>query len=90
MPNFSIQQVKEINRVIEQIEKSVKPGSEIGAREKTILVNLLSANSIAKKPIFFACKREYSDTIVSHFQKTKGLPRNKFSSNAQPFIFIIH
>ncbi len=90
MPNFSPQQIKEINIIIEQIEKSIKPNCEIGAREKLILNNLLTVNNIDKTPIFFKCKREYSDTIVSHFLKAKGLTRNRFSSNSQSFIFLLN
>ena len=56
MPNFSPQQIKEINIIIEQIEKSIKPNCEIGAREKLILNNLLTVNNIDKTPVFFKCK----------------------------------
>ena len=89
MVKLTPQQVTEVNTIIADIEKSVQPSSEIGAREKASLSALLKANKIDKKPTFFKCKREYSDIIVSHFVKEKKVVRNKFHMNAQPFIYIL-
>lgn len=88
-PLNSPQQVKEINALIEQIEKVIKPTMEIGAQSPAILGSLLTANKITKKPKFFSCKREYSDAIVTHFVNEKKITRNKFHRNAQTSIFII-
>jgi hypothetical protein len=89
MPKFSDKQVEEINAIIEAIGKEVKPNSEIGARDRKILSGLLAANKIEKSPKFFACKREYSEAIVSYFVKEKNTKRNKFSMNTQSFIYIL-
>lgn len=85
----SPQQVKEINALIEQIEKALKPGMEIGAQSKTILPSLLVANKIDKKAKFFPCKREYSDKVVAHFVTEKKLTKSKFHRNAQDSIFLL-
>lgn len=85
----SPQQVKEINALIEQIDKALKPGMEIGAQSKTILPSLLTANKIDKKARFFSCKREYSDTVVNHFVTEKKLSKSKFHRNAQDSIFLL-
>lgn len=85
----SPQQVKEINVLIEQIDKALKPGMEIGAQSKTILPSLLTANKIDKKARFFSCKREYSDTVVNHFVTEKKLTKSKFHRNAQDSIFLL-
>lgn len=85
----SPQQVKEINALIEQIDKSLKPGMEIGAQSRAILPSLLTANKIDKKARFFSCKREYSDTVVNYFVTEKKLSRSKFHRNAQDSIFLL-
>ena len=89
MAIFSNQQITEINSLIAEIEKSIDPKSEIGARDKVFLTALLKANDVKMKPLFFKCKREYSDTIVSHFVKEKGLVKNRFHMNGQPFIYLL-
>jgi hypothetical protein len=86
---LSPQQVTEVNTLIAEIEKVVKPKSEIGAREKAILAGLLKTSKIEKKPVFFKCKREYSDTIVTHFVKEKGLTKSRFHMNGQSFVFVL-
>lgn len=89
MPIFSNQQIIEINSIIAEIEKTIESSSEIGARDKAFLTPLLKANDITKAPIFFKCKREYSDAIVSHFVKEKGLVKNRYHMNNQSFIYIL-
>ena len=89
MPTFSQKQIEEINAVIKAIESEIKPKMEIGAKDRVVLAGLLKANKISKAPKFFSCKREYSDAIVSFFVKEKNIPRSRFSSNSQPFIFLI-
>jgi hypothetical protein len=89
MPVFSAQQVTEINAIIAEIQKVVKPKSEIGARDKAFLVPLLKANNVKKVPQFFKCRREYSDAIVSFFVKEKGLTKNKFHMNSQSAIYVL-
>jgi hypothetical protein len=90
MALFAQKQVEEINAVIEKIEKELKPNCEIGAREKVLLRTILKTNKIEKTVKFFPCKREYSDTIVSHFVNEKGVIKNKFSSMAQAFVFLLY
>lgn len=82
-------QVKEINELIEKIEKAVKPKHEIGAQSKLILNNLLASQKIKKRPVFFKSKREYSDQIISYFVNEKKLKQNKFHINGQEFIFLL-
>jgi hypothetical protein len=89
MAIFKQNQIEEINAVIEKIEKELKPNCEIGAREKLILRTILKTNKIEKAVKFFPCKREYSDTIVSHFVNEKGLIKNRFSSNTQTCVFLV-
>ncbi len=89
MPSLQPQQVKEINSIIEEIEKAIKPKHEIGAQSKAILKALLKAQNIKKSPLFFATKREYSDQIVAHFVQSRKLVRNKFHSNGQDCIFLL-
>lgn len=89
MPVFSVNQITEINAIIAEIEKSVKPKSEIGARDKAFLTSSLKAAKIKKTPQFFKCKREYSDVIVSHFVKEKGLTKNHFHMNGQSAIYLL-
>ena len=94
MPRFNEHQVKEINTTIASInsalEKSKNKKCEIGSRDRVVLQMLLSANKIEpKNKAFFKCKREYSETIVSHFVNEKGLSKSKFSMNAQHDIFLL-
>jgi len=89
MPVFNTQQIAEINTLIAAIEKVIKPKSEIGARDKSFLTSLLKANKVTKKPLYFACKREYSDFIVSYFVKEKGAVKNRFHMNSQSCIFLL-
>jgi len=89
MIKLSPQQVTEVNATIAEIEKAIKPKSEIGSREKTSLTSLLAASKIDKKPLFFKTKREYSDIIVSHFVKEKGIVKSRFHMNGQPLIFVL-
>jgi hypothetical protein len=89
MAKFAPPQIIEINAIIEEIQKAIKPDSEIGARDKVILTGLLTANKIDKKPVFFKCKREYSDAIITFFTKEKGVKKSRFSMNTQTAIFVI-
>lgn len=86
---FNEKEVREINEIIAEITKVIKPKSEIGARSRSTLGGLLTANKIVKKPVYFRCKREYSDTILNHFVKEKGVAKSKFSLPAQDSIFVI-
>ena len=83
------QQVKEINLVIEKIEKVLKPEHEIGAQSKTILKNLLAGSKIDRSPSYFKCRREHSEQIVTYFVNEKKLKKSRFHSNAQEFIFLL-
>lgn len=83
------QQVKEINLVIEKIEKAFKPEHEIGAQSKAILKNLLTGSKIDRSPLYFKCRREHSEQIVSYFVSEKKLKKSRFHSNAQEFVFLI-
>ena len=89
MAKLSQKQIEEVNEIISAINKELKPGHEIGARDRGTLAGLLLTNKIDKSPKFFKCKTEYSEDIVKHFVKEKGLTRNKFSTNAQAFIYLI-
>jgi hypothetical protein len=89
MAKFSDKQIEEINTIINSITKELKPKHEIGARDRKILAGLLLTNKIDKTPTFFPCKREYSEAIISYFTKEKNLTRNKFSTNAQSFIYLL-
>ncbi len=80
----------EINEVIQQVEKALVAGCEIGARDRETLRALLKASGVEKKTKFFACRRENSNDVVTHFVKTKGLTKSKFSLNAQAYIFIAY
>jgi len=80
--------ITEINDLIKQIEKVLEPDCEIGARDRETLRALLKASNMEKKTKFFACRREDSNEIVTHFTKTKGIAKSKFSLNAQPFVFV--
>lgn len=81
--------IAEINDVIAKVEAELKPGCEIGARDKATLKNLLKAAKISEEPKFFPCKREQSAKILTHFVKTKGVAQSRFSMNAQPCIFLL-
>lgn len=85
---FNEKEIREINEIIAAISKVIKPKSEIGARSKATLTGLLATGKNIK-PSYFKCKREYSDAIVNHFTKEKGVTKSRFSMNAQDTIFVI-
>jgi len=89
MIKLSPQQVTEVNALIAEIEKVIKPKSEIGGREKASLTSLLAASKIEKKPVFFKAKREYADTVVAHFVREKGAVKSRFHMNNQSLIFVL-
>ncbi len=89
MPAIHPHQIKELNEIIEQIEKELKPKQEIGAQSKPVLTSLLKAQKSDKKPIFFKTKREYTDQIISHFVNEKKLTKNKFHVSGSEFIFLL-
>lgn len=89
MAVFQPQQIKEMNELIEQIEKAVKPKHEIGSQSKVVLTNLLKGQKSKKTPLFFKTRREYSDQIISHFVNEKKLVKNKFHSNGGEFIYLV-
>lgn len=89
MPVFNPQQIKEINTLIAEIEKAVTPACEVGARDKSILSSILKVNKETRKTQFFTCKREYSDAIVTHFYKEKGLKKSRFHMNNQSSVFVL-
>ncbi len=89
MAVLNMQQIKEVNEVIAEIGKSVKPKSEIGAHDKPSLVSLLKAQKLKNEVVYFKCNREYSDSIVNHFVKEKGVIKNRFHRNSQSHIFIL-
>lgn len=89
MPVFNPQQITEINQIIAEIDKVIKPKCEIGARDKAFATSLLASAKEKNKPSFFKCKREYSDTIVTHFVKEKGVIKSKFHMNGQSAIFVL-
>lgn len=89
MAVLNTQQIKEVNEVIAEIGKSVSPKCEIGAHDKPSLVTLLKAQKLKNEVIYFRCKREYSDSIVTHFVKEKGVIKNRFHRNNQSYIFIL-
>lgn len=89
MPSLSPKQIEEVNQLIEEIEKAIKPKCEIGAQSKVILTGLLTANKIKKKAKYFPCKREYSDTVVNYFVTEKNVTKSKFHANGRDFIFIL-
>jgi hypothetical protein len=82
-------QVEEVNEIIAKIEKEIKPKSEIGAQNRTILKSQLAVNKIKKKTVFFKVKREYSDEIVNFFVNEKKIPRNRFHMNSRDEIYLI-
>ncbi|MDZ4715115.1 MAG: hypothetical protein SH819_06555 [Cytophagales bacterium] len=89
MQNFNIKQVKEINTVIAEVEKSIKAKSEIGAHDKVSLNSLMKLNKEKKEPLFFKCRREYSDAVVNFFVKEKGVTKNRFHKANQAVIFVL-
>ncbi len=86
---FNEKEVREINAIIAEITKVVKPKSEIGARGRATLTGLLATNQVTVKPVYFKCKREYSDAIVNFFVKEKSIAKSKFSMPVQDSIFVI-
>lgn len=86
---FNEKEVREINEIIAEITKVIKPKSEIGARSKATLAGLLASGKSTKKPSYFKCKREYSDAIVNHFVKEKGVTKSRFSMTTQDTVFVI-
>ena len=89
MAILNAQQIKEVNEVIAEIDKSIKPKCEIGAHDTPALTALLKTQNEKRKVIFFKCKREYSETIVTHFAKEKNVTKNRFHKNNQAYIFIL-
>jgi hypothetical protein len=90
MSKFNAKEVGEINAIIADIEKVVKAKSEIGARDRATVTSLLTAAKVAKKPVFFKCRKEYSDAIVGHFVKEKNITRNKYHMSSQGYIYVIN
>lgn len=89
MSKFNAKEINEINEIIAEITKVVKPKSEIGARDRATLQGLLAANKVEKSPTFFKCRKEYSDAIVNHFVREKKIARNKFHTASQGFVYVI-
>jgi hypothetical protein len=89
MANLQPHQVKEVNEIIDKIEKVLEPKHEIGAQSKVILTGILAANKIKKTPLFFKVRREYTDAIISYFVNEKNLKQNKYHTNGQEFIFLL-
>jgi hypothetical protein len=89
MALFNPPQVKEINEIIAAITKAVKPKCEIGANDKALLTVLLKTHDPKKKATYFKCKREYSEAIVNHFVKEKGVTKSRFHKNSQAYIFVV-
>ena len=89
MALFNPPQVKEINEIIAAITKAIKPKGEIGANDKTLLAALLKTHDPKKKATYFKCKREYSEAIVNHFVKEKGVTKSRFHKNSQAYIFVV-
>lgn len=89
MAVFNEHQVKEINDLIAEIGKIIKPTCEIGAQDKALLSAILKTQTPKKAPTYFKCKREFSDAIVTHFVKEKGVGKSQFHKNNQAYIFIV-
>jgi hypothetical protein len=89
MAVFNPHQIEEINELIAQIAKVVKAKSEIGAHDKTLLNGLLKTQTPKKVATFFKCKREFSDAIVTHFVKEKGVAKSRYHKNDQAYIFVV-
>jgi hypothetical protein len=90
MPKFDERQTKEINTIIEKITKGLKDGCEICACDPKVLRTLLSNGKIDKSIKSYACRPEYSGTLVSYFAKEKSIPTSAFSRNAQSSICLIY
>lgn len=86
---FNEKEIREINEIIAAISKVIKPKSEIGARGRATLAGLLASVKLTKKPHYFKCKREYSDTIVNYFVKEKEVAKSRFSMTTQDTIFVL-
>jgi hypothetical protein len=89
MAILNAQQIKEVNEVIAEIDKAIKPTCEIGAHDKPALTALLKTQNLKKEVVYFKCKREFSETIVMHFVKEKSIPKNRFHKNNQAYIFVM-
>lgn len=89
MAAFSAPQITEINTIIAEIEKSIKPKCEIGARDKVILTGLLKSSPSKRVPQFFKCRREYSEAIVNFFVKEKGVAKSRFHMKNQEAVFVL-
>jgi hypothetical protein len=90
MSKFNAKEIKEINDIIAAVAKVVKSKSEIGARDKVTLNGLLATNKIEKSPVFFKCRKEYSEAIVNHFVREKSITRNKFHMASQGHVYVIN
>jgi hypothetical protein len=88
MTVFNKQQIEEINEHIAKIEKVVKPKCEIGGHDKALLSALLRAQTPKTEATFFTCRREFSDAIISHFVKEKGVAKSRYHKNEQAYIFV--
>lgn len=89
MAALTAPQITEVNAIIAEIEKAIKPKCEIGARDKVVLTGLLKVNQVKKVPQFFKCRREYSEAIVSFFAKEKGVTKSRFHMKNQEAVFIL-
>lgn len=89
MAVFNAHQIEEINELIAQITKVVKAKSEIGAHDKATLKALLKTQGSKKEATFFPCKREFSDAIITHFVKEKGVAKSRYHKNSQAYIFVV-
>ena len=89
MAVFNAHQIEEINELIAQIAKVIKPKSEIGAHDKAMLNVLLKSQAPKVKATFFKCKREFSDAIVTHFVKEKSVTKSRFHKISQAYIFVV-
>lgn len=89
MPKLSPPQIEEMNEIIEQIQKALKPKCEIGAQSKSILTSLLAASKVKKKAMFFKCKRELSDEIVNYFVNEKKVTRSRFHTHARDAVYLL-
>jgi hypothetical protein len=90
LPKFDERQTKEINTIIEKITKDLKDGCEICACDPKVLKTLLSNGNIDRKIKSYACRPEYSGTLVSHFAKEKNIAASPFSRNAQSSVCLIY
>jgi hypothetical protein len=90
MPKFDERQTKEINAIIDKITKGLKDGCEICACDPKVLKTLLSNAKINKSIKSYACRPEYSSTLVSYFAKEKSIPASALSRNAQSSICLIY